>query len=190
MKKLFSFNSRRPDKQFGTGLWRHNRDRFLRAVDRYYATAVAIHEAAGTELVPRLDASAADAAASAADGQGTGTPGSAAASARETIMAGTHRLNDLASEVDDLTARLHARWPIDDQVVPGHVRAAIGDSPELLTRASAKVAEAVLAASMVRAGTAEGSALTSAAAATKRFITDAADLLDRARRTITEAERS
>ncbi|WP_453985428.1 hypothetical protein [Brevibacterium casei] len=190
MKKLFSFNSRRPDKQFGTGLWRHNRDRFLRAVDRYYATAVAIHDAAGTDPASDSEAGAPETSAQSARGQGTGAPGSAAASARETIMAGTHRLNDLASDVDDLTARLHARWPIDDQVVPGHVRAAVGDSPELLTRASAKVAEAVLAASMVRAGTAEGSALTSAAAATERFITDAADLLDRAREIIAEAERS
>lgn len=194
MKKLFSFNSRRPDKQFGTGLWRHNRDRFLRAVDRYYAMAVAIHDAAGID--PASDsasdskASAPDASTPTAHGQSTGAPESAAASARETIMAGTHRLNDLAADVDDLTARLHARWPIDDQVVPGHVRAAVGDSPELLTRASAKVAEAVLAASMVRAGTAEGTALTSAAAATERFITDAADLLDRAREIIAEAERS
>ncbi|GAA3849534.1 hypothetical protein KACC15558_31600 [Brevibacterium ammoniilyticum] len=190
MKKLFSFNSRRPDKQFGTGLWRHNRDRFLRAVDRYYATAVAIHDAAGTDPVSDPEATAPDASAPTAPGQATGAHESAAASARETIMAGTHRLNDLASDVDDLTARLHARWPIDDQVVPGHVRAAVGDSPELLTRASAKVAEAVLAASMVRAGTAEGSALTSVAAATERFITDAADLLDRAREIIAEAERS
>src|SRR5699024_1629654 len=33
------------DQRFGTGLWRHNRDRFLRAVDRYYTTALALHEA-------------------------------------------------------------------------------------------------------------------------------------------------
>ena len=103
-------------------------------------------------------------------------------------MTGTHRLNDLATRIDELTERLHARWPIEDQVVPGHVRVEVGDTPEVLTRASAKVAEAVLAASMVRAETAQGPALSSAAAATDRYISDAADLLDRAQRTIAEAE--
>lgn len=195
MKKLFSFRSRGPDKRFGTGLWRHNHDRFLRAVDRYYATAVAIHEAGparvGTEEAGDAWAGTAEPNPGEPGTAGTGADGaeSAAASARELIMAGTHRLNDLATRIDGLTERLHARWPIEDQVVPGHVRAEVGDTPEVLTRASAKVAEAVLAASMVRAQTAVGPALTSAAAAAERFITDASDLLDRAERTVTEAER-
>lgn len=185
MKRLFSFRSRGPDKRFGTGLWRHNHDRFLRAVDRYYATAVAIHEA-GPARTATGEPSPGE-----PDSAGTGADDAeaAAASARELIMAGTHRLNDLATRIDALTERLHARWPIEDQVVPGHVRAEVGDTPEVLTRASAKVAEAVLAASMVRAQTAVGPALTSAAAATERFITDATELLDRAERTVTEAER-
>ncbi|WP_278373192.1 hypothetical protein [Brevibacterium casei] len=179
MKKLLSFRSRGPDKRFGTGLWRHNHDRFLRAVDRYYATAVAIHEAdAGVTSADQADPA----------GIGTVDADQAAASARELIMTGTHRLNDLATRIDELTERLHARWPIEDQVVPGHVRVEVGDTPEVLTRASAKVAEAVLAASMVRAETAQGPALSSAAAATDRYISDAADLLDRAQRTIAEAE--
>ncbi|MFC9443357.1 hypothetical protein ACFTPM_11200, partial [Brevibacterium sp. NPDC056947] len=57
--------------------------------------------------------------------------------------------------------------------------------PALLTRASSKVAEAVLAASMARAGTAT---LTSTATAADRYITDAAELLAQVRRILAEAD--
>ncbi len=189
MKKLFSFRRRRadgPDEQFGTGLWRHNHDRFLRAVDRYYTTALAIHTAAPTDAAGEGSAPTEPAAA----GQPTHEPGAtapepAAASARDAIMAGTHRLNDLATEIDEITAWLHTHCPVDGQVVPGPVRRVVGDTPELLTRASSKVAEAVLAASMARAGTAT---LTSTATATERYITDAAELLAQVRRILAEAD--
>ncbi len=145
---------RSPDRQFGTGLWRQHHDRFLRAVDRYYTTAVAIAEAPET----------------------TG-----GASASDLIAAGTHRLNDLVPVVDDIARRLHAHHPVDGQVVPAPVRRLVGDAPELLARASAKVAEAVLAASMARTELRAGRPAASSAQACARFIDDAAELLDRAR---------
>ncbi|MCM1011269.1 MULTISPECIES: hypothetical protein [unclassified Brevibacterium] len=187
MKKLFSFRRRRadgPDEQFGTGLWRHNHDRFLRAVDRYYTTALAIHTAAPTDAAGEGSTPTTAAERSTHD-PGTTAPEPAAASARDAIMAGTHRLNDLATEIDEITAWLHTHCPVDGQVVPGPARRVVGDTPELLTRASSKVAEAVLAASMARAGTAT---LTSTATATDRYITDAAELLAQVRRTLAEAD--
>ena len=68
----------------------------------------------------------------------------------EIIVEGTHRLNSLVLIVDEITAQLHGRHPVSGQIIPGPTRRAVGDTPELLTRASAKVAEAVLAASMAR----------------------------------------
>ena len=35
------------EKRFGTGLWRQHRDRFSRAVDRFFDTASALHEEHG-----------------------------------------------------------------------------------------------------------------------------------------------
>ena len=188
MKKLFSFRRRRadgPDEQFGTGLWRHNHDRFLRAVDRYYTTSLAIHTAAPADAAGE-DSSPTDVAVSQPTREpGATAPEPAAASARDAIMAGTHRLNDLATEIDEITAWLHTHCPVDGQVVPGPARQVVGDTPELLTRASSKVAEAVLAASMARAGTAT---LSSTATATDRYITDAAELLAQVRRILAEAD--
>ena len=161
MKNIFSglrkpggSSSRKgPDQQFGTGLWRHNRNRFIRAVDRYYTTTVAIHELS-------------------ADGR------SASADAN-TIIEGTKRLNDLVPVVDEITARLNTHHPVSGQVVPGHTRNAVGDTPELLTKASSKVAEAVLAASMARTEIIAGRQIGPSATATARFISDAAQLLER-----------
>lgn len=165
LKKPGRFSSHTgPDQQFGTGLWRHNRDRFIRAVDRYYTTTVAIHElpASGQSL-------AADA---------------------NTIIDGTQRLNDLVPVVDEITAWLHAHHPVSGQVVPSHTRNDVGDTPEQLTKASSKVAEAVLAASMARTEILAGRAIGPSAQATQRFIFDAAELLDRARGTITGLDAS
>ncbi|HJF77999.1 MAG TPA: hypothetical protein K8V63_14685, partial [Brevibacterium linens] len=148
MKRFFSgLRKKAPtavkdDDRFGTGLWRHNRDRFIRAVDRYYSTAVALHVARGSGGTEPGAASAGS-----PDNEAT------AASAKDpvdVILDGTHRLNALVEVVDDLTAALHARHPVTGQVVPGPARRAVGDVPELLTKASSKVGEAVLAASMAR----------------------------------------
>ena len=158
-KPAESSSRKKPDQRFGTGLWRHNRDRFIRAVDRYYTTSVTIHE------LPT-------------EGKSSGGGQSADAN---TIIDGTQRLNDLVPVVDEITAWLHAHHPISGQVVPGHTRKAVGDTPELLTKASSKVAEAVLAASMARTEIMSGRPIGPSAQATERFISDAAQLLERAR---------
>ena len=171
------------DDRFGTGLWRHNRDRFIRAVDRYYTTAVALHEARDS------GGSATSVATSAGSSDGEAT----AASAKDpidVIVGGTHRLNALVDVVDDLTATLHARHPVTGQVVPGPARQAVGDAPELLTKASSKVGEAVLAASMARSDGPSGRSIDSSAEATVRFITDAEELLGRAREILARVEAS
>lgn len=167
------------DDRFGTGLWRHNRDRFIRAVDRYYTTAAALHEARN---------SGGSVAAGAASAKEEGPPDidsrATAASANDpvdVIVDGTHRLNALVDVVDGITADLHARCPVTGQVVPGPDRNAVGDVPELLTKASSKVGEAVLAASMARTEAPAGRPIDSSAQATARFIADAEELLGRAR---------
>lgn len=155
LRKRSSSSSRKgPDQQFGTGLWRHNRDRFIRAVDRYYTTSVAIHKLPAEGQSPSADAN--------------------------TIIDGTQRLNDLVPVVDEVTAWLHTHHPVSGQVVPGHTRNAVGDTPELLTKASSKVAEAVLAASMARTEIMAGRPIGQSANATERFISDATQLLERA----------
>lgn len=159
------------DQQFGTGLWRHNRDRFIRAVDRYYTTTVAIHELPASE-------------------QSLPASGQSLAADASTIIDGTQRLNDLVPIVDEITAWLHGHHPVSGQVVPSHTRDIIGDTPEQLTKASAKVAEAVLAASMARTELLAGRPIGPSAQATQRFISDAAELLDRARGTITGLDAS
>ena len=146
------------DQRFGTGLWRHNRDRFLRAVDRYYTTALALHEARTCD------------------------------DAIDIIVDGTHRLNSLVPVVDDITAALHRTHPVTGQIVPGPARQALGDAPELLTKASSKVAEAVLAASMARSEAPAGKPIESSARATERFISDAEELLERARQNLARLE--
>lgn len=151
-----------PDQEFGTGLWRHNRDRFIRAVDRYYTTSVAIHQLSGDDQ------------ASAEANEHSST------TAANTIVDGTQRLNDLVPVVDEITAWLNTHHPVSGQVVPSYTRNAVGDTPELLTRASSKVAEAVLAASMARTEIIAGRAIGPSAKATERFISDAAELLERA----------
>ena len=158
-----------PDQEFGTGLWRHNRDRFIRAVDRYYTTSVAIHELPASVQGPSADVTAADANA---------------------IVDGTQRLNALVPVVDEITAWLHAHHPVSGQVVPGHTRSAVGDTPELLTKASSKVAEAVLAASMARTEIIAGRPIGPGAQATERFITDATELLGRAQGNLPGAHES
>lgn len=171
------------DERFGTGLWRHNRDRFIRAVDRYYTTAVSIHEARTGAPEPGTTSARAPE---------PGAPGSGAPEhdPANTIVDGTHRLNALVAVVDEITERLHADHPVSGQVVPGPARRAIGDTPELLTKASSKVAEAVLAASMARTEILAGKPIGSGARATARFIDDAAELLERAQANLDKVEES
>lgn len=193
MKRFFSglrkkaTTAVKDDDRFGTGLWRHNRDRFIRAVDRYYTTAVALHEA--RDSADSATSGAASGAASAGSSDGDATTASAK-DPIDVIVDGTHRLNALVDVVDDLTSALHARHPVPGQVVPGPVRQAVGDAPELLTKASSKVGEAVLAASMARSDGPSGRSIDSSAEATVRFVTDAEELLGRAREILARVEAS
>lgn len=148
------------DRRFGTGAWRHNHDRFIRAVDRYYSTAVAIHKERGD------------------------LPDAADSEAVAALIGGTERLNGLIPAMDEATEWLHAHHPIEGQVVPAVARSEVGDVPELLTRAASKVAEAVLAASMVRAELRAHRPLTAGARACTHYIDDATELLDRIRAAI------
>jgi hypothetical protein len=184
------------DDRFGTGLWRHNRDRFLRAVDRYYTTALALHEARNSGDSPQHGPTSAgedpgltdhgNCGAASAKDDSLGAPQDPV----DVIVDGTHRLNALVPAVDDITAALHAAYPVTGQIIPGPIRRAVGDAPELLTKASSKVAEAVLAASMARTDAPAGKPIDSSARATERFISDAADLLERAREELARLERS
>ena len=184
LRKKATKTAVKDDDRFGTGLWRHNRDRFIRAVDRYYTTAVALHEA-------RDSGGSATSGTASANADDTSDGKATAASAKDpvdVIVDGTHRLNALVDVVDELTATLHARFPVTGQVVPGPARQAVGDAPELLTKASSKVGEAVLAASMARSEVPTGRSIDSSAEATVRFISDAEELLGRAREILAKVE--
>jgi hypothetical protein len=167
------------DERFGTGLWRHNRDRFIRAVDRYYTTAVALHEARPSSDATTVTAASAKESLDESDKDPI-----------DVIVDGTHRLNALVDVVDAITADLHTRFPISGQVVPGSVRNSVGDVPELLTKASSKVGEAVLAASMARTDAQAGRPIGAGAQATERFVADAEELLGRARENLDRLEPS
>ncbi|SDS07206.1 hypothetical protein SAMN04489752_0917 [Brevibacterium siliguriense] len=186
LRKKATKTAVKDDDRFGTGLWRHNRDRFIRAVDRYYTTAVALHEARGSG-----DSAASGAASATVDETSDGEVMAASATDPvDVIVDGTHRLNALVDVVDDLTATLHTRFPVTGQVVPGPARQAVGDTPELLTKASSKVGEAVLAASMARSDGPLGRSIVACAEAADRFVTDAEELLGRAKEILARVEAS
>ena len=118
-----------PDDLYGTGVWRQHRDRFNRAVDRFFVTTSRLHEEAHA-------------------GAKTNDPHVAAA---EQLAALTHTLNQVAQQVDDCARTLHAHAPVNEQTIPAQVRTQVGTLPELMSRAATKVAEAAQAAAMVRA---------------------------------------
>lgn len=126
-----------PDDLYGTGVWRQHRDRFNRAVDRFFVTASRLHE--------EVHAGAAGGA-----GKGAGTL-EAHVQAAESLAALTHTLNQVAQQVDDCARTLHAHAPVNEQTIPAQVRTQVGTLPELMSRAATKVAEAAQAAAMVRA---------------------------------------
>lgn len=108
------------DTRLGTGLWRQHRDRFGRAVDRLYATAVQAQKE---------------------------SPSVAAVTA---VVELTHRLSELDQSVAQIAEHAHSSWPLDGLVLPADVRRQTGDLPELLSRAAGKVSEAAQAAAHVR----------------------------------------
>ncbi|SMY10726.1 hypothetical protein [Brevibacterium jeotgali] len=112
------------EKRFGTGLWRQHRDRFSRAVDRFFETASALHEEHGES----------DAAAQIAQ------------LAQLTLV-----LNGLDDRVAALAEAAQREVPLEGLVFPAAGRARLGDVPERLSRASALVAQALQSATMLRA---------------------------------------
>ncbi|MDK8346822.1 hypothetical protein QP868_08700 [Brevibacterium sp. UMB1308A] len=165
-----------PDDLYGTGVWRQHRDRFNRAVDRFFVTASRLHEEAQA-----------------------GTTQDAHVQAAEQIAALTHTLNQVAQRVDDCARTLHTHVPVNEQTIPAQVRTQVGTLPELMSRAATKVAEAAQAAAMVRAqvrttsgGVTEnsetdeasqaGPAEVAGVSAARRYVDDAARLVDECHR--------
>ncbi len=158
------------DDLYGTGLWRQHRDRFNRAVDRFYDTALAVHrehpaESAGTG--PAAGANATPAA-----------PGASAPEPpAETLAQLTHTLGEASAAVDAVAQAAQESFPIEGMVLPAPARARVGRLPELLSRAAAKVAEAAQAAAMSRVALRTGGDGLEAAAAAHRYVADAAELV-------------
>ncbi len=144
---------READREFCTGVWRQHHDRFMRAVDRFYETAVAL-------------------------GRETGDSTEAAQDAGEQIAALTAPLNEAAGQVTELTRRLHGRWPVEGLVVPAGVRSACGPLPEKLSQAATKAAEAGQAAAMARIAVRTGQDPAAPTAAATRFVGDVTALID------------
>lgn len=145
--------AREADREFGTGVWRQHHDRFMRAVDRFYETAVAL-------------------------GRETGDVAKDFPAASEQIAALTAPLNEAAEQVTQLTRRLHARWPVEGLVVPAGVRSACGPLPEKLSQAATKAAEAGQAAAMARIAVRTGQDPAAPTAAAARFVGDVTALID------------
>lgn len=166
----------KPDDLYGTGVWRQHRDRFNRAVDRFFVTASRLHEETQT-----------------------GTTQDAQVQAAEQLATLTHTLNQVAQQVDDCARTLHTHVPVNEQTIPAQVRTQVGTLPELMSRAATKVAEAAQAAAMVRAqvrttsgGVTEnsetdensvaGPAEVAGVSAARRYVDDAARLVDECHR--------
>lgn len=155
-RNLYKGSEPKTDDVYGTGVWRQHRDRFNRAVDRFYTTARHLHEEATDHDVAKR------------------------------IAALTHTLNELAGQVDECVRVLHARVPVNEQTIPASVRDKVGAVPELLSRAATKVAEAAQAAAMarvhVRASVQSGGGDTSAevpgVSAAEQYVDDAKQLVD------------
>ena len=177
-----------PQQRLGTGLWRQHRERFSRAVDRFYTTVSTLHEEHAQ---------------------------SAAAPQIEDLARLTLVLNALDQRIEALAETCHRAVPLDGLVFPADGRARLGDAPEHLSRASALVAQAAQSAAMLRAhlsmhGNASGGGdagvhgaggdagalgaggdapgLSAGPAGTARFAESARGYVDRAADLITEAE--
>lgn len=113
-----------PDRRFGTGLWRQHRDRFSRAIDRFYDTTSTLHREHGDSAVaPQI----------------------------EVLAQLTLTLNALDERIAALAAVGQRAVPLDGLVFPAAGRSRLGDVPEHLSRASALVAQAAQSAAMLRA---------------------------------------
>lgn len=147
-----------PQQRLGTGLWRQHRERFSRAVDRFYTTVSTLHEQYAQ---------------------------SAAAPQIEELSQLTLVLNGLDQRVEALAEACHRAVPLEGLVFPADGRQRLGDAPEHLSRASALVAQAAQSAAMLRAQLATSR---DDAAGSARFAESAHSYVDRAEGLIAEAE--
>ena len=147
-----------PQQRLGTGLWRQHRERFSRAVDRFYTTVSTLHEEHAQ---------------------------SAAAPQIEDLARLTLVLNALDQRIEALAETCHRAVPLDGLVFPADGRARLGDVPEHLSRASALVAQAAQSAAMLRA---QLVTRPDDAAGSARFAESARGYVDRAADLIAEAE--
>lgn len=170
--------ARAEERRFGTGLWRQHHDRFLRAVDRFYTTAVDLR-AEAEQASPTPAATSPDAASSASTAPAESPRATAPADAAEVVARQTLVLNDLADRFDRLTETCHARYPLDDLVVPAEVRTEVGMLPTLMSKAAAKTAEACQAAAMARVAVRTGTDPGQAARAAERYVGDSSALVAR-----------
>jgi hypothetical protein len=162
------------DDLYGTGLWRQHRDRFNRAVDRFYDTALAVHR----EHPAESDGTGPAATQGSAHGQAAATAGTSAPEPpAETLAQLTHTLGEASAAVDAVAQAAQESFPIEGMVLPAPARARVGRLPELLSRAAAKVAEAAQAAAMSRVALRTGGDGLEAAAAAHRYVADAAELV-------------
>lgn len=115
--------NRSPDAVLGRGVWRHDHDRFGRAVDRFYA------------VVTGIDAD-------------LGKPDGSCAP-RETLAALTLQLRDAADRVHRICADAERRAPTDGMTLPGHDPALL-DVQRAISRAATSVAQAAQGAFLVR----------------------------------------
>jgi hypothetical protein len=162
-----------PQQRLGTGLWRQHRERFSRAVDRFYTTVSTLHEEHAQ---------------------------SAAAPQIEDLAQLTLVLNALDQRIEALAEACHRAVPLDGLVFPADGRARLGDVPEHLSRASALVAQAAQSAAMLRAhltmhgdaggggGADDAHGRATGPAGTARFAESARGYVDRAADLIAEAE--
>lgn len=142
------------DRAYGTGVWRQHRDRFNRAVDRFYQTALAVREEARADDPQQEEAA-------------------------EALAALTYDLNALGERIDETARRAHAQVPVADMVVPAQVRAVVGDLAEGMSKAALLVAQAAQAAAMSRAAIRMGTDPREAARAAGSYVRDAQRAVER-----------
>lgn len=152
-KILGSKRQETPDIRFGKGLWRQHRDRFARAVDRFYTSVSALHTAVDAGRLPDVDAVRGD---------------------LEALAQLTVDLNALDERVAEAAAACQRLVPLETLVFPAAGRELLGDVPESLSRASSLVAQSAQDAAMVRAAAVMGTPAGRAAASARRYADDAA----------------
>lgn len=122
-------SANRSPAELGGGVWRHDHDRFGRAVDRFYAVVTGIDADLGKP-------------------DGTCAP-------REALAALTLQLNDAADRVHRICADAERRAPTDGMTLPGD-QPALLDVQRDVSRAATAVAQAAQGAFLVRVALRDG----------------------------------